>query len=53
MGNAKTRKKDLLLVFAIIITASCVCLNLIGCDDKVSHEFVGFVEGTVIDSLTR
>jgi len=31
-----------------------VCLSLIGCEKHdVSREVVGFVEGTVIDSLTR
>lgn len=47
----KNPRTGLLCLFVVIIG---VCLNLMGCGkDKVSHEVVGFVEGTVIDSLTR
>jgi hypothetical protein len=30
-----------------------VCLSLIGCESRKVVEYVGFVEGTVTDSLTR
>lgn len=31
-----------------------ICLSFLGCDnDKVIHEHFGYVEGTVIDILTR
>ncbi len=49
--RAKNPNKDSLYFLLIIIL---LCFNQIGCENhNVIHEHVGFVEGTVIDSLTR
>jgi len=47
----KNLNKGSLCIFLIIMV---LCFNQIGCEKhNVIHEHVGFVEGTVIDSLTR
>jgi hypothetical protein len=40
---------------ACLLLVLCgICLNLTTCEkDRVVHEVVGYVEGTVIDSVTR
>ncbi len=54
MKSHKLRRLTLLLFFALLVLFIGVCLSLIGCEKHdVSHEVVGYVEGTVIDSLTR
>ena len=49
--RVKNPNKGSLYFFLIILA---LCFNQIGCErHDVSHEVVGYVEGTVIDSLTR